>query len=171
MRQLCKERWREDGSTNENKQIINMQMTNNPLENLEQIPKQVVSQTVKLPGQIVGQMISGIVGSKTQTNEPQKDPLTGLEIPSSQKVQNLQKQENKRKQTVIPHAQQMIQGFQRPQNPQIPKYLAGKPGFDQERAIKQMKGEIIPSKRELPPAIAAVKRKFSTNERKGGAGS
>lgn len=147
-----------------------MNNLSNPLEELEKIPTGVVKQTIKLPGQIVGQMISGIVGSKTQSDVPQKDPLTGLEIPSQQKVQNLQKQEKKRKQAAIPHAQQMIQGFQRPSSPQIPQYLSGKPGLNTEAAIKQMTGEELPKKRELPPAVAAVKRKFSTNERKGGAG-
>ena len=148
-----------------------MAIIGDSFENLEQIPSQVVKQVVKLPKDIVGGAVKSVMGkSDDSSGKPKIDPLTGLEIPSKQQIQQLQKQEKKRKQAAIPHAQQIIQDVQKPPSAggQIPKYVAGKPGFDKEQAVKQMTGEALPTKKELPPPVAAVKRKFSTGERRGG---
>lgn len=136
---------------------------NDFFEQLEQIPKSVVKQVVKLPSDVAAGAIKSVVGSGV-------DPLTGIEVSTPQRIRQLKKQEAKRKAAAIPHAQQIIAGIKKSQGPQIPKYLAGKPGFNQEQAVKQMAGEALPAKKELPPPVSAAKKKFSTNEKRGGVG-
>ena len=135
--------------------------TTNPLEELEKIPTGVISQLVKLPGDIVKQAM----GIKT-------DPLTGLEIPSQKKMQQLQKREKKQRQSGLAMMRQTIAAAKpqdKPDISQLPAYVAGKPGFNQEKMIKRMQG-LETEKRELPPPVSAVKQKFSTGERKHGVG-
>ena len=135
----------------------------NSLEELEQIPKTAVGQLVKLPGDIVKQAVGSVVGGK------KVDPLTGIEIPSQAQVQKLKRKEKKLKIAAIPYARDIIYGLQKPQEQKIPTYIGGKPGFSQEKAVKQMES-LDQKKKELPPPIAAVKRKFGTGERKHGVG-
>lgn len=125
----------------------------NPLEELEQIPKQVVGGLIKLPGDIVKQAMGTRI-----------DPLTGLEIPSQSQMQKLKRKEKKQRASGLAMMRQTISAAKPQSNnaakahaSQLPAYIAGKPGFSQE-------------KKPLPPPIAAVKRKFSTDERKHGVG-
>ncbi|MBI5465518.1 hypothetical protein HY946_02820, partial [Candidatus Gottesmanbacteria bacterium] len=57
------------------------------LEQLGQIPKQVVKQTAKLPVEVI----------KTAVGQGGKriDPLTGIEIPSPQKIKKIKKREER----------------------------------------------------------------------------
>jgi len=125
-------------------------------EQLEQIPKQVVKQTVKLPVDLV----------KTAAGQPprggkQIDPLTGIEIPSRKKLQKLKKQEKKAKATGIPQARQLLsQTAPPPTGGQLPTYITGKPGFSLEKLEQKKK------KPELPPPVSAAKPKWGTAERK-----
>mgnify|MGYP001576938857 CR=1 FL=1 len=137
----------------------------NPLEELEQIPKQVLGGLIKLPGSIVKQAM----GIKI-------DPLTGLEIPSQKKLQQLQKRERKQRQSGLAMMRQSIDAAKSQGNnatksdvSQLPAYIAGKPGFSQDKMQKRMQG-LETEKHDLPPPIAAVKSKFSTGERKHGPG-
>lgn len=148
-----------------------MSNTTNPLEELEQIPKQVISGLAKLPGSIVAGGVKALLGKKT-SGQVKVDPLTGVEIPTPQRVQQLQKREKKQRQSGLAMMRQTLavpQKVQTPQNPQIPQYIAGKPGFNQDKMIKRMEG-LETEKRELPPPVASVKQKFSTGERKHGVG-
>ena len=143
----------------------------NPLEELEKIPGSVVSQLVKLPGDIVSSGVKAILG-KQNAGKPKVDPLTGVEIPTSQRVQQLQKREKKQRQSGLAMMRQTLSS-QTPQKPKTPKmsdlpaYIVGKPGFSQDKMQKRMQG-IETEKRELPPPVSAVKQKFSTGERKHG---
>lgn len=144
--------------------MITMNNTLNPVEELEKIPGGVVSQLIKLPGDIVKQAI----GIKT-------DPLTGIEIPTPQRLQQLQKREKKQRQSGLAMMRQTINAAKpqstkatRPDISQLPAYIAGKPGFS-EKTLKRMQG-LETEKHELPPPVAAVKQKFSTGERKHGVG-
>ncbi len=139
---------------------------NESFENLEQIPKQAIKQVAKLPGDVVSQAVKSVVGQNLQ-NQPKTDPLTGIELPTPQRVRQLKKQEKKLKSAAIPHAQQIILGVQKPQGPQIPQYVSGKPGFSEEKAVKQMQG-LEEKKKELPPPVSAAKPKMGTSERRGG---
>lgn len=134
------------------------QILGETFEQLEQIPKQVVKQTVKLPADIVKTALQGNKG------QIKVDPLTGIEIPSPQKVQQLKKQEGKRKAAAIPHAQQIIAGIKKPPQ-QIPTYIAGKPGFSEKKAVQQIQG-LEEKKKKLPPPVSASKPKMGTGERK-----
>lgn len=145
--------------------------SDNSFENLEQIPKQVIKQVAKLPTDIVGGAVKSVVGQKSDLSQNQGgrkvDPLTGIEIPTPQHVKQLKKQEAKRKQAAIPHAQQIIQGLQKPQGQNIPAYISGKPGFSEGKAVKQMQG-LEKHKKELPPPVSASKPKMGTSEIRGG---
>ena len=145
---------------------------NNSFENLEQIPKQVVKQVAKLPGDIASNGVKTVVGGRAvvQPDGKQVDPLTGIEIPSKQRVKQLQKQEKKMKKAAIPHTQQIIQGMQKPQSQNIPAYISGKPGFSQDQAIKQMQGIDTSEKKELPLPVSSAKHRGGTNERRKGVG-
>ncbi len=147
-----------------------MDRTKTPLggsfENLEQIPKQTVKQIAKLPGDIVSGAVKSVVGHSDQPGGKKIDPLTGIEIPTPQRIQQLKKQEGKRKTAAIPHAQQIIAGVPKPQQ-QIPAYLAGKPGFSEEKVVKMHELE-EKRKKELPPPVSAAKPKMGTSERRGG---
>ncbi len=144
-----------------------MAILDDSFENLEQVPKRVVKQVAKLPGDVVSGAIKSVVGQGSSLNQPKIDPLTGIEIPSRQKVKQLKKQESKRKAAAIPHAQQIIQGVPKQSGQNIPAYVAGKPGFSEEKAIKTYEIE-EKKKKELPPPVSAAKPKMGTSERRGG---
>ena len=138
-----------------------MTILGDSFENLEQIPKQVIKQVAKLPSDIVQGAVKSVVGGKSDSGQGASvnrriDPLTGIEIFSPQKIRQLEKQEAKRKTAAIPHAQQIIQGLQKTQGQNIPAYIAGKPGFSEEK------------KKKLPPPVSASKPKWGTSERRGG---
>lgn len=140
------------------------------LEQLGEIPKQVAKQTAKLPTDVVAGAVKTVVGGgKSLPANRRVDPLTGIEIPSPQKVKQLKKQEKKVKAAGIPHAQQIIFGPQsasrRTQTPKIPQYVSGKPGFSEEKVVKMQELE-QKKKKELPPPVSAAKPKFGTAERK-----
>lgn len=136
-------------------------------EQLEQIPKQVVKQMAKLPVDVTVGAVKSVVGQRSDFGsqpQPKIDPLTGIEIPSSKQIQKLQKKEKKLKAAAIPHAQQIITGIKKP-SPQVPAYVAGKPGFSEEKIVKTHElGE--KKKKELPPPVSAAKPKWGTAERK-----
>lgn len=125
-------------------------------EQLEQIPKQVVKQTVKLPVDLV----------KTAAGQPPKggkqiDPLTGIEIPSPATVKKIKKREGKMKAAGIAKARQVIsQSAPSPAGGQLPAYVTGKPGFSLEKLEQKKK------KPKLPPPVSAAKPKWGTAERK-----
>lgn len=152
-----------------------MPNTTNPFEELEQIPKQVVGGLAKLPGSIVSGGVKALLGKGNVSGQRKIDPLTGIEIPTSQRLQQLQKKEKKQRQSGLAMMRQAINAAKpqsdkatRPDISQLPAYIAGKPGFS-DKTLKRMQGLEI-EKRELPPPIAAVKQKFSTGERKHGVG-
>lgn len=142
----------------------------NPLEELEKIPGGVASQLVKLPGDIVAGGVKTLLGKQANQNlsaNRRIDPLTGIEIPSHSQMQKLKRKERKQKASGLAMMRQTINAAKPQSNnatksdvSQLPAYIAGKPGFSEEKTIKK----------PLPPPIAAVKRKFSTGERKHGVG-
>lgn len=113
-------------------------------EQLGQIPKQVVKQVAKLPVDVI----------KTAVGKGGKriDPLTGIEIPTPQKIKKLKKKEERKKTAGLTQARQVV--TQATPVPQAPPYIAGKPGFGQEK------------KPGLPPPVSASKPKMGTGERK-----
>lgn len=112
-------------------------------ENLEQIPQQVGKQIAGLPATIITKALKpGASATKT-------DPLTGIEIPTPQKIKKLQ----------------IIAGVSKPQDQNIPAYIAGKPGFSEEKMVKKMQG-LETEKKELPAPVSASKPKMGTAERK-----
>lgn len=140
----------------------------NPLEQLEQIPGGVVGQVTNLPKAILSGGVKSLMGKKVKP-ATKTDPLTGLAIPTDQQVQELRQQEVKQKMSGLAVMRQTLsQSPKNPQNPEPPKYVSGKPGFDLDKAmgLDPFKKE----KKELPPPIAAVKQKHSTGERKHGVG-
>lgn len=142
-----------------------MAILDDSFENLEQVPKRVVKQVAKLPGDIVSGAMKSVVGRSDQPGGKKIDPLTGIEIPTPQRVQQIKKQEKKLKKAAIPHAQQIIQGIQKQSGQNIPAYVAGKPGFSEEKVIKAHEIE-EKQKKELPPPVSAAKRKGGTGERR-----
>lgn len=146
-----------------------MAILDDSFENLEQVPKRVGKQIVKLSTDIVQGAVKSVVGGGKGL---QVDPLTGIEVPSPQKIKQLKKQEKKVKAAGIPHAQQIIAGLQKPlpagvlaKTGQIPAYISGKPGFSEGKAVQQMQG-LEEKKKKLPPPVSASKPKMGTGERK-----
>lgn len=132
------------------------------IEQLGQVPKQTVKQTVKLPADVGKGAVEMVVGGGKRI-----DPLTGLEVPSPRKLQKLKKRESKMKTIGITQARQAIFAVKPPQElkSQISAYIAGKPGFSPEKMVEReelgKKG-----KEKLPPPVSASKPKWGTAERK-----
>jgi len=123
-------------------------------EQMGEIPKQVVKQTAKLPGEIIHGAVRSVVGGKSGLGLPKRiDPLTGIEIPSQQRVKQLKKQEAKKK-AAIPYIKQIIYGGKKSSEP---------PGYEDKLTKMQ---ELKPAKKELPPPVSASKPKMGTGERR-----
>jgi hypothetical protein len=143
-----------------------------PLEELEQIPKQIVGQTAKLPIDIGKGVVEGLVkgtGSSGQSQGKRIDPLTGIEIPSKGTLRRLRKKEKRIKAQGLPQTRGTIAAGTSIKKPVAvpPPYIAGKAGFSQDKFLEALsEGEIPKKKKKLPPPVSSTKPKWGTAERK-----
>ena len=137
--------------------------------------KQIIGETFEKLGQTIGQTAQQIVqepGKMAETAAKQVgiQSETGVEQPQGQALnpaQQAQKETKRRRQLAAFQAE--LGDIQRQQVQELPRQITGKPGFSEERMIRQLK---MKEEENLPPAVAMAKRKGGTGERRipGGSG-
>ena len=135
------------------------------------MPKQIIGETFEQLGQTVKQTGKQIVGepgkvAETAARQAGIKPEPGIEQPQGRGLtpaQISQKREKERQK--LSYLQAELKALQQKQTQELPKQIAGKPGFSKEQAIKQIKLE-EEGKKKLPPVVEMAKKKGGTGERK-----
>lgn len=128
------------------------------------MPKQIVKQTFEQIIQEPGKM------AETAAQQTGLKTDSGSEQPQQSKpfdpVQ-VAKREAQRRMMLAAHTAELAD-IKRQQTQELPKQISGKPGFSEEKAIKQLKEQQKqnPPAGGLPPVIAAAKKKGGTGERR-----
>ena len=95
----------------------------------------------------------------------------GIEKPQGaspvQQAKNQQKQVQAKQR--LTYLEDELKQIQAQTKQELPKQVSGKPGFSEEKAIKQVELE-KKEKKELPPVVAAAKSKASAEKRQFGGG-
>jgi len=119
-------------------------------ETFEQLGKtagQMVKQAVKEPGKMAEKAV-GQIGLKPQP--PEEKPQEAL----STKISQEKERERRRRLALL---QKEIKALQEKRTQELPKQITGKPGFSEEKAIKQLKEE-EESKNKKPMEPLPVQR-------------
>lgn len=133
------------------------QIIGETFEQLGQTAGQVVKQAAQEPGKIA-ETAAGQIGRPGP--EPGIEPPQGQRLSSAQKAQK--KVEEKRQLTYL---QAELGALAQKKAQELPKQVTGKPGFSEEKAIKQL--ETQKEKKEIEPLVVAQARlKGGTGERR-----
>lgn len=136
--------------------------------------KKVVTDAFEQLGQTAGQAAQQVVqepGKMAETAAQQ----TGLSEPSSEQPQGQTSdparmaQKKAQSKRLITAFEAELRDIRSRQVQELPKQVSGKPGFSEEKAIKQLK---VKQKEEKElPVVAAAKKKGGTGERRSMGGS
>jgi hypothetical protein len=139
-------------------------ITTDTFEALGQTAGQVVQQTVQEPGKIAetaAQQVGVInTGGDKGVEQPQ-----GASPAQQAKNQASQAQAKQR----LTYLEDELRQIQAQAKQELPKQVSGKPGFSEEKAVKQVELE-KKEKKELPPVVAVAKSKASAEKRQFGGG-
>ncbi len=135
------------------------------------MPKQIIGETFEQLGQTVKQTGKQIVGepgkvAETAARQAGIKPEPGIEQPQGKGLtpaQMAQKREKEKQR--LSSLQTELKALQQKQTQELPRQISGKPGFSEEKAIKQIQIE-KEEKKKLPPMVELAKKKGGTGERK-----
>lgn len=136
------------------------------------MPKQIIGETFEQLGKTAGQTVKQVVqepGKVAETAAKQVGikPEPGVEQPQGQRPTSAQLAQKREKvKQRLTYLQAELQALQQKQAQELPKQVAGKPGFSEEKAIKQIEIE-KEEKKKLPAVVELAKKKAGTAERKG----
>lgn len=140
------------------------QIITDTFEALGQTAGQAVGQVAQEPGKIVetAAQQAGVIntGGDKGVEQPQ-----GASPAQQAKNQASQAQAKQR----LTYLEDELRQIQAQAKQELPKQVSGKPGFSEEKAIKQVELE-KKEKKELPPVVTAAKSKASAEKRQFGGG-
>ena len=131
------------------------QIIGETFEQLGQTAKQAGKQVVKLPGEMAEE------AAKQAGIKPEPDIEQPVQGPTPAQ---LAQKRGKEKQRLV-SLQTELKVIQQKKAQELPSQISGKPGFSEEKAIKQIEIE-KEEKKKLPPVVELAKKKGGTVERK-----
>jgi hypothetical protein len=140
------------------------QIITDTFEALGQTAGQAVQQTVQEPGKIAetaGQQ-AGVINSGGDKGVEHPQCASPVQQAKNQASQAQAKQR-------LTYLEDELRQIQAQAKQELPKQVSGKPGFSEEKAVKQVELE-KKEKKELPPVVAVAKNKASAEKRQFGGG-
>ena len=139
------------------------------------MPKQIIGETFEQLGQTVKQTVKQVVGepgkvAETAARQAGIKPEPGIEQPQGKGLtpaQISQKREKERQRLASLQAE--LKAIQQKKTQELPRQISGKPGFSEEKAIKQIQIE-KEEKKKLPLVVKTAQSKASAEKRIMGAG-
>lgn len=121
-------------------------------------------QVAMIPFQI-GEEVARQLGIRPKNEQNQDKPVANMKPPTNPEVAKRNAFANRR----ISELEAEIKAIVQKRNQEIPKAVSGKPGFSEEKMIKQFETE-KKEKDKLPPVVIAAKSKASAEKRQFGGG-
>ncbi|MFZ5366199.1 MAG: hypothetical protein ACOZBZ_02800 [Patescibacteria group bacterium] len=134
------------------------------------MPRQIIADTFESLGQTAGQTVKQVVQEPGKLAEEAAKqvgvkPEPGVEQtgqgPTPTQIAQRKAQDQRR----LSYLERELEAIKRRKAERLPAQVTGKPGFSEEKAIKQIEIE-KEEKKKLPPVAELAKKKGGTGERK-----